>query len=87
MSLKNEALSLNRLSYNIQSMVEDFMSCFTSTSVDAPIDKFVKWNNNNYCCIILNVDGSCLGSPVRTGFGGLIRNNSGYYLSGYSGFI
>ncbi|PNY00525.1 hypothetical protein L195_g023807 [Trifolium pratense] len=26
------------LSYNIQSMVEDFMSCFTPSSADAPID-------------------------------------------------
>ncbi|PNY07026.1 ribonuclease H, partial [Trifolium pratense] len=33
--------------------------------------------------IILNVDGSCLGSPVRVGFGGIIRNDSGYYLSGF----
>ncbi|KAK2411871.1 hypothetical protein QL285_047114 [Trifolium repens] len=63
------------------------MLCFTSTSVDSPIDRFVKWNNNNYCCIIINVDGSCLGSSGRTDFGGLIRNNKGYFLSGYSGFI
>ncbi|XP_045821683.1 uncharacterized protein LOC123914526 [Trifolium pratense] len=70
---------LYRLSYNIQSMVEDFMSCFTpSVSVVAPIDRFVKCNNNNYRCIILNVDGSCLGSPVRATFGGLIRNSSGF---------
>jgi hypothetical protein len=37
-SLNNETWSLNRLSYNIQSMIEDFMSCFTSTSVDAPVE-------------------------------------------------
>ncbi|PNX94236.1 ribonuclease H [Trifolium pratense] len=59
-------------------MVEDFMSCFTPSSVDALIDRFVKCNNNNYRCIILNVDGNCLGSHVRAGFGGLIRNSSSF---------
>jgi len=45
------------------------------------------WNNNNYDCNILNVDGSCLGTPPRAGFGGLIRNSSGYYISGFTGFL
>ncbi|XP_024634605.1 uncharacterized protein [Medicago truncatula] len=47
----------------------------------------VKWNQNNNHCHILNVDGSCLGTPIRAGFGGIIRNNVGAYLSGFSGFI
>jgi len=33
---------------------------------------------------ILNVDGSCLGTPIRAGFGGVIRNNHGFYLSGFT---
>jgi ribonuclease HI len=33
------------------------------------------------------VDDSGLGSPARAGYGGIIRNNSGFYLSGFSGFI
>jgi ribonuclease HI len=33
------------------------------------------------------VDGSCLGSPVRSGFGGIFRNTFGHYLVGFSGFI
>ncbi|MCI13385.1 S-like ribonuclease, partial [Trifolium medium] len=68
-------------------MVEDFTLCFTASYVDPLIDRFIKWNNNNYRCIILNVDGSCIGSPIRAGFRGLTRNNSGYYLSGYYGII
>jgi hypothetical protein len=47
----------------------------------------VKWKNSNYSGVILNVDGSCLGSPVRAGFGEVIRNDSGYYLSGFPGFV
>ncbi|XP_024630789.1 uncharacterized protein [Medicago truncatula] len=47
----------------------------------------VRWNNNDTNCIILNVDGSCLGEPIRAGFGGVIRNSAGFYFSGFSGLI
>lgn len=33
------------------------------------------------------MDGSCLGNPQWTGFGGLIRNNVGFFISGFSGHI
>jgi len=36
---------------------------------------------------VLNVDGSCLGVPPRAGFGGIIRNSAGFYLSGFHSFI
>jgi len=36
---------------------------------------------------VLNVDGSCLGTPIRAGFGGVIRNMAGFYLSGFSSYI
>ncbi|XP_024626908.1 uncharacterized protein [Medicago truncatula] len=47
----------------------------------------VRWNNNDTNCIILNVDGSCLGELIRAGFGGVIRNSAGFFISGFSGFI
>jgi ribonuclease HI len=50
-------------------------------------DIYVRWNNNNFNCTILNVDGSCIGSPTWAGFGGLIRNSAGFYLSGFLGFL
>ena len=31
------------------------------------------------------MDESCLGNPQRAGFGGLIRNNAGFFISGFSG--
>jgi len=37
-------------------------------------DQYTKWNNNNFEGVILNIDGSCHGSPIRTGFGGILRN-------------
>lgn len=34
-----------------------------------------------------HVDKSCIGSPVRAGFGGIICNSAGFYLAGFSGFL
>jgi ribonuclease HI len=36
---------------------------------------------------VLNVDGSCLGTPSRAGYGGIIRNSAGFYITGFSGYI
>jgi len=36
---------------------------------------------------ILNVDRSCHGTPTRTSFGGIFRNNGGLFLSAFSGMI
>jgi len=68
-------------------MVDSLISCFTSNCNSQLVDHFIKWNNGNHSCAILNVDGSCMGNPVRVGFGGVIRNNGGFYLSGFSGYI
>ncbi|PNY14861.1 ribonuclease H [Trifolium pratense] len=68
-------------------MVDIFTSSFSSNSDSPSVNRLIKWNNDNLSCIILNIDGSCLGSPVRAGYEGIIRNNSGFYLSGFSGFI
>ncbi|MCI04210.1 S-like ribonuclease, partial [Trifolium medium] len=64
-------------------MVETSTSCFVSRSSSAQIDRYIRWNSNNHSCVILNVNvnGSRHGSPVRAGFGGILRNSSGYYLS------
>ncbi|GAU51832.1 hypothetical protein TSUD_324470 [Trifolium subterraneum] len=87
MCLQNETWSINRLSFNIQSMIVIITSCFSSRSTTTSEEIHVKWNNNNYSSVILNVDESCLGSHIRAGFGGVIINDLGYYFSGFSGFI
>jgi hypothetical protein len=68
-------------------MLETFRKCFSPASYNGLVDRYIKWNNNNYFCVILNVDESCLGSPVRSGFGGIIKNAFRCYLAGFSGFI
>jgi hypothetical protein len=87
MCLSNENWPLCCLSYNIHSMVDSFMSSFATNPRMVSDHIFIKWNNGNHSCVILNVDGSCLGTPLRAGFGGVIQNDAGFYLSGFSGYI
>jgi len=87
MCLNDEAMPLDRLTSNINNSAEDIKSCFYKpNSIAFPV-RHIRWNNSNFNCAILNVDGSCIGTPARTGYGGLIRNSAGFYLSGFSGFL
>jgi ribonuclease HI len=85
--LSNETITLPRLAFQINASVDDINLCFNSTTTGPASDRYVRWNSNNFSCAIINVDGSCIGSPARAGFGGLIRNGGGLYLTGFSGFI
>jgi len=87
MCFNNETLSLVRVSFNIINSANVISSCkLKSTSASSPA-RLVRWNNNNHVGTILNVDSSCIGDPIRTGFGGVLRNHSGTYISGFSGYI
>ncbi|PNY16740.1 S-like ribonuclease [Trifolium pratense] len=79
MCMNNETWSLNQLSFNIRAMIQTFRNCFSSTSNNGLVDRYIKWNNNNYYCVILNVDGSYLGSLTRSGFSGIIRNTFDFF--------
>jgi len=87
MCLNNENLPLSRLSCNIHRMVDSFSHCFTINSHVVQVERLIRWNNDNYSCTILDVDSSCLSIPIRAGFGGIIRNSTGYYLSCFSCYI
>ncbi|XP_024628936.1 uncharacterized protein [Medicago truncatula] len=87
MCLNNETMSLFRLCNNIVSAATYIKSAFDSEENVNHSDRFVKWNNRNHHDHILNVDGSCLGTPSRTGYGGILRNSAGLFISGFSGFI
>jgi len=63
MCLSQDTWSLNRLVFNIQGMIETFKNCFSSNQNRIIEERFTKWNDNNHSCVILNVDGSCLGPP------------------------
>jgi hypothetical protein len=45
--------------------------------------KLVRWNSLGGTGMILNVDGSSIGNPGVSGYGGLIRNSGGAWVHGY----
>jgi len=65
MCLNNETWSLNRLSFNIQSMMDNLKICFVVNSIAILDESQIKWNKNNHSCTILNTDGSCMGPPLE----------------------
>jgi len=87
MCLNNENLSLNRLCSNIISAAIDINLAFESEANPDHSERFVKWNSRNHQDHILNVDASCIGSPPRAGYSGVLRNSAGLFISGFYGFI
>jgi len=57
-------------------MVKFFKVCFSNNSQGPTTYRFIKWNNNSISSIILNVDGGCLSSPIRAGYGRVLRNDT-----------
>jgi len=57
----------------------------SNDAIQKPIRQ-VKWIPLLNNIIKVNVDGSSLSNPGRSSFGGLIRNNNGDWLLGFSGF-
>jgi len=87
MCLRNENWTPNYISYNIQGIVDTLKISFPSSRNSDMEDRFFKWNHQNHSKVILNIDGSCLVSPIRAGYGGVLINDAGFYLSGFSGYI
>lgn len=87
MRFNNKIWSINHLSLNIKKMVETFKACFPPLSNGASPDRLINWNKSNHYSVILNVDGSCLGAPIRACFGLVLRNNVGFYWLGFYDYI
>ena len=87
MCFNNETWSINRLCAAIQNSAADIARAFHTDGTGTHSSRLVRWNTGNHPCHILNVDGSCLGVPVRAGFGGLLRNGAGLFIAGFSGYL
>ena len=86
MCLNHETWTLLRLSFLIHDTADSIDASLQTTTVSHQ-NCMVRWNNENFSCHVLNVDGSCLGVPIRAGFSGVIRNSAGFYLSRFSEFV
>ncbi|GAU12283.1 hypothetical protein TSUD_141910 [Trifolium subterraneum] len=85
------ALCLNSesiLFYSLKLRIMDYAllieNCH-SNHHDTSTSKLVKWNALGGTGMILNVDGSSLGNPGISGFGGLIHNADGAWVLGFFG--
>jgi len=87
MCFSSNACSPIQLCNNIQNSAAIIQKIFQPAAISSNSDRLVRWNSSNCSCYILNVDGSCLGTPIQAGFGGLIRRNVGFFLSGFFGFL
>jgi hypothetical protein len=76
-----------RITNSIHNSAEAITTSFQRDGRIAHPERFVKWNCNNHMGSILNIDGRCLGTPIRAGFSGVIRYNHGFYLSRFTGCI
>jgi len=81
-----ETWTLPRITFQIHITADILAETFRPVPIQQT-DITMRWNNNNCNCTVLNVDGSCLGSPIRAAYGGIFRNSAGLYTSGFSGFI
>ena len=87
MFMGGETWSLHRLSCNVKNSMESILVSFPPSATTASTNRYTKWNNNIISGAILNVDGRCHGTPIRIGFGGVLRNDSSLFLSSFFGFI
>jgi ribonuclease HI len=87
MCFNNETWSVYHLSIIINSTTEVIRRCLHNNASTSSPARLVRWNNDDHVYSILNVNGRCIGDPIRTDFGGVIRNHSGSNLSGFLGFI
>ena len=73
---------------NITSYVTDMRVVFNLDShAIEPIPREVQWTRPAIGSIKVNVDGSRSKNPSRAGFGGLLRDNVGDWIFGFSGFL
>lgn len=72
---------------SIQHSIEVITNNFSPTTPVTTVNRFVTWNNNNLSCAILNVDGSCHGTPLITRFEGVLQNNSCFFLAVFFCFL
>jgi len=87
MCLNNQTWPLICIGTNFYNSVGIINSAFKNDETATSVDRYVKWNCDNHMGTILNVDGSCNGTPIRTGFGGIFRNNGGLSLFAFSCMI
>lgn len=74
---------------NLQYRTRNFATLVSLCGQDDPtshsVPRWVSWHASREGAIVLNVDGSSVGNPGPSGFGGLLRHSDGFWSKGFSG--
>ncbi|PNX76772.1 ribonuclease H, partial [Trifolium pratense] len=81
--MENEVVSYFTLRMRIDNFAQRLKTCFLQKNI-SPTTRMVRWNAQGGNGMILNVDGSSIGIPGVSGFGGLIRNSNGGWIQGFA---
>ncbi|GAU47648.1 hypothetical protein TSUD_27720 [Trifolium subterraneum] len=84
--MNNESISQVSLRMRIEDYAHLLRACLFN-QITMSNTKLVKWNALGSPDMILNVDGSSIGNPGVSGFGGLIHNSKGAWAHGFVGNI
>ncbi|CAJ2646723.1 unnamed protein product [Trifolium pratense] len=82
-----ENISLYKIVLEVHKLVDIIHSCFPGSIQTNDSMRWISWHPSRQEGYVLNVDGSCLGTSGRTGFGGLIRRSDGSWIIGFSGYL
>ncbi|CAL0299240.1 unnamed protein product [Lupinus luteus] len=85
--LDNNNLSLHSICFQALRLKNDLDLGFPSPPNATPIPRMVHWSRPNFPYLALNVDGSSLGNPGPSSFGGILRDHTGRFIFSYSGSI
>jgi ribonuclease HI len=83
----NESIHSFKVVAEVNKLAALIVSCFPARVVTDTRRRWISWHPCKTDCVVLNVDGSCLGDPGRAGFGGLFRYGDGEWISGFSGYL
>jgi ribonuclease HI len=82
--IDNEMVPLYTLKLRITEYAHLLQNCFLQHHKESA-PKLVRWNALGGTGMILNVDGSSIGNPGISGYGGTIRNADGAWIHGFFG--
>ncbi|KAL6975986.1 hypothetical protein U1Q18_052708 [Sarracenia purpurea var. burkii] len=75
----------NYITRSINSLAGDIISAFGGNSPPPKLPKLIKWIFLTAGTLKLNTDGCSRGNPGTAGFGGVFRDESGQWITGFYG--
>ncbi|WJX25711.1 hypothetical protein P8452_14727 [Trifolium repens] len=85
--MENDTTSIYEIKLQIYSTAGINARVFATLSIESDSEQWVSWHPDETLATILNVDGSSLGNPGPSGFGGVLRHSNGDWIFGFAGTV